>query len=114
MGKYDALAQLLGSLPEDQHEVELTFRRIDGLVGGLPPSAQRLRTWWANNSQGQSLAWNRAGWHVRAVDLAGSKVAFARGQVGGTYAARGPSTSGPKSADPASVRQEVTPPRVEQ
>lgn len=89
MGKYDALARYLESLPGDYGEVELTFGRIDGMVGGLPPSSRKLRTWWANNSQGQSLAWHRSGWHVRTVDLAGSSVVFARGQVGGSYAARG-------------------------
>lgn len=88
MGKYDALATFLADLPDHDFEVELTFGRIDGLVAGLPPSSRRLRTWWANNSQGQSLAWKRSGWHVRSVDLAGSTVVFARGQVGGSYAAR--------------------------
>ena len=94
MGKYDPLARFLDGLPDDQHEVELTLGRIDGLVGGLPPSSRKLRTWWANNSQGQSLAWHRSGWHVRTVDLAGSSVVFARGQVGGNYAARGRTAAG--------------------
>jgi hypothetical protein len=98
MAKYDALAAFLAELPRDQSEIELTFGRIDGLVGGLPPSARRLRTWWANNSQGQSLAWHRSGWHVRSVDLAGRTVAFARGQVGGSYAARGRSSATSRGA----------------
>lgn len=89
MAKYDALSAFLADLPREQSEIELTFGRIDGLVGGLPPSARRLRTWWANNSQGQSLAWHRSGWHVRSVSLAEGTVAFARGHVGGSYAARG-------------------------
>lgn len=88
MAKYDALAAFLAQLPDDQSEVVLTFGRIDGLVGGLPPSARRLRNWWANNSQVQSLSWRRSEWHVHSVDLAGSTVVFVRGQVGGSYAAR--------------------------
>ena len=88
MAKYDGLARFLGGLPEDQLEADLSFGRIDGLVGGLPSSSRRLRTWWANNSQVQSLAWNRSGWHVQTVDLAGRMVVFARGQVGGTYSGR--------------------------
>ena len=87
-GKYGPLTAFLADVPEGQLEVALSFARLDALVGGLPPSAWRLRTWWANNSQGHSLAWNRAGWRVSSVDLAGRNVTFARGPVGGTYAAR--------------------------
>lgn len=89
MGKYEPLARFLDGLPDDQHSVDLSFDRIDGLVGGLPPSSRKLRTWWANNSQGQSVAWRRSGWHVRTVDLAARTVVFSRGKVGGSYAARG-------------------------
>lgn len=103
MAKYDALGMFLADHADDQHQVELTFGRIDALVGGLPPSARRLRTWWANNSQGQSLTWQRSGWHVLSVDLAGSTVVFARGQVGGSYAARGrvPTKAEPSHGRPA-------------
>lgn len=113
MGKYDALGGFLAGLPDDQHEAELTFGRIDALVGGLPPSARTLRTWWANSSHTQSLAWKRSGWHVRTVDLAGSTVVFARGQVGGSFVERGRrpaggpvdavSAWGPPSAQPTPV-----------
>jgi hypothetical protein len=43
---------------------------------------------WANNSHAQALAWNTAGWHVDHVDLNNETVTFARGRIGGTYAAR--------------------------
>lgn len=89
MAKYDGLATFLAELPDDQPVIELSFNRIDALVGGLPPSSRRLRTWWANNSQTQSLAWNKGGWHVESVDLTGRAVVFARGRVGGTYPTRG-------------------------
>ena len=108
MAKYDALAAFLAELPRNQSEVELTFGRIDGLVGGLPPSARRLRTWWANNSQGQSLAWHRSGWHVRSVDLAGRTVAFARGRVGGPYAARGRTSATSRGAVGPAVEPAAT------
>lgn len=98
MGKYEALADLLAGVPEGQSEVELTFGRLDRLVAGLPPSARHFRTWWANNSQGQSLAWNQTGWHVRSVDLAGSRVTFARGRGGGSHSAGGRVTAMPSGA----------------
>lgn len=106
MGKYDSLSRFLEGVQDDQRQIELSFGRVDGLVGGLPPSARRLRTWWANNSQAQSLAWNRCGWHVQSVDLAGGSVVFARGRVGGTYAARGRAAASAFPAAAPSLRPE--------
>ncbi|MFC8502481.1 hypothetical protein ACFUC1_08980 [Pedococcus sp. NPDC057267] len=83
MGKYDGLRDRLAS--SDELQLRLTFETVDALVGGLPPSARSLRTWWANSSHSQALAWRSAGWHVQTVDLAGRNVTFARGVVGGTY-----------------------------
>ncbi|GGD08676.1 DUF7662 domain-containing protein [Nocardioides daphniae] len=88
MAKYDAMGRFLEDVPAHESEVELTFGFIDTLVGSLPPSARTTRTWWGNSSHVQSLAWRRSGWHVRAVDMAGRTVVFARGRVGGTYADR--------------------------
>lgn len=89
-GKYEPLGNhLRDEAATGQHQVELTFGTVDRLVGGLPPSARKLRTWWANNSQGQSLAWRDAGWHVASVDLPEARVVFATGEIGGTYADRG-------------------------
>ncbi|WP_300401013.1 hypothetical protein [Nocardioides sp.] len=110
MGKYDALAAFLADLPRSKSEIEMAFGRIDCLVGGLPPSSRRLRTWWANNSQGQSLAWHRAGWHVRSVDLAASTVVFARGEIGGSYAARGRASAEPGGAAKGPVEPTLTAP----
>ena len=52
----------------------------------MPATAWTGRTWWANNSNTQARSWRSSGWHVAAVDLAGRKVTFARGRVGGTHA----------------------------
>jgi hypothetical protein len=89
-GKYEPLAHHLRAAAADgQTQVTLSFGSMDRLVGGLPPSARRQRTWWGNSSHGQALAWMAAGWHVSSVDLPGALVVFATGQVGGSYADRG-------------------------
>lgn len=48
MAKYDPLARFLEDLPREQLVVTLSFADIAPLVGGLPPSAYRLRQWWAS------------------------------------------------------------------
>jgi len=90
MGKYDALADHLRGVPGDELTVTLTFSEVDRIVDGLPPSAYRLRQWWANDSKVEAHAWRAAGWHVDegGVDFNGQKVRFARGKVGGTRARR--------------------------
>lgn len=90
MGKYDALADHLSSLPADQPEITMSFSEIGRIVGGLPPSAYGIRQWWANDSKVEARAWRSAGWHVDkgGVDLNSQTVRFARGQVGGTRARR--------------------------
>jgi len=100
--KYEPLGdhlreQAANGLPQ----VEVTFGTVDRLVGGLPPSARRLRTSWATNAHGQALVWRSAGWQVGKVDLPGQRVAFVTGQVGGSYADRltaASSTRGPRPA----------------
>ena len=89
MGKYNALAEFLASLPADEHDVEVTLASIARLVGGLPPTAYSNRTWWANSSHVQALAWAHVGWHVERVHFDRGSVVFARGPRGGSYAARG-------------------------
>lgn len=89
MGKYDALAEFLASLPADEHDAEVTLASIARLVGGLPPTAYSNRTWWANSSHVQALAWAHVGWHVERVHFDRGSVVFARGRRGGSYAARG-------------------------
>jgi hypothetical protein len=90
MAKYDSLAAFLRRVPAAQLEIELPFSRVDAIVGGLPPSAYRLRQWWANDSKVQGRAWRSAGWHVDrlGVDLSSQTVRFRRGKVGGARARR--------------------------
>jgi hypothetical protein len=90
MGKYDALAAHLADVPADQLTVTMTFRDVSDVVGGLPPTAYRMRHWWANDSKVEARAWRSAGWHVDegGVDFNAQTVRFARGRVGGTRARR--------------------------
>lgn len=73
-------------MPADQLSLELTFEQVDEIVGGLPASARVHRPWWANSSHSHALAWRNVGWHVAEVEMAGRRVRFARGRVGGTRA----------------------------
>ncbi len=90
MAKYDPLASHLERVPMDQLTLVMTFAEVAAMVGGLPPSAYRIRQWWANDSKVESRAWRSAGWHVDAkgVDLNAQTVRFARGKVGGSRARR--------------------------
>jgi hypothetical protein len=90
MGKYDGLAAHLAGIPSDETTVTMTFREISRIVGGLLPTAYRLRQWWANDSKVDARAWRSAGWHVDegGVDFNAQTVRFARGKVGGTRARR--------------------------
>lgn len=90
MGKYQPLAAYLERLPADQLTVLMTFAQVGELVDGLPPSAYRVRQFWANDSKVEGRAWRSAGWHVDegGVDLNAQTVRFARGKVGGTRARR--------------------------
>jgi hypothetical protein len=90
VAKYEALRDYLMRERENgNHTVDLSFGSIDRIVGGLPRSARSGRTWWANGSNSQAMAWRAAGWHVDAVDMAAQQVRFAIGKVGGTFASRG-------------------------
>jgi hypothetical protein len=90
MGKYDPLASHLDRLPPDKLTVTMAFREVASIVGGLPPTAYRLRQWWANDSKVEARAWRSVGWHVDegGVDFNAQTVRFARGKVGGTRARR--------------------------
>jgi hypothetical protein len=90
MGRYDPLTDALREgAQRDQEAVELSFARIEEIIGRpLPPSSER-RQWWANNSHGQALAWRAAGYHVEQVYLDRRRVRFARGERGGTLTDRG-------------------------
>lgn len=87
--KYAPLTHYLRQRELDGDDrIELLFGTLDRLVDGLPASARRQRTWWANSSHVQAQAWRAAGWHVASVDLPGQRVVFETGVVGGAYAAR--------------------------
>lgn len=90
MAKYDALRDHLAAVPATTRVITMSFSEVDRVVGGLPPSARRLRQWWANDSKIEARAWRAAGWHVDAegVDFNAETVRFARGKVGGTRAKR--------------------------
>jgi hypothetical protein len=80
MAKYDGLADLLRR--QQGEHLHLTFEQLASVIpGGLPPSAYRHRTWWANEADGQHVharVWTGAGWVVADVDLAGRAVTFRR------------------------------------
>lgn len=96
---------LRGLASEGQTRVEMLFGQLDRMVGGLPPSARRRRTWWANNSLSQAQAWRSAGWHVASVDLAQNRVTFEVGEVGGSFAVR----KAEASSDPSAPRSRPAP-----
>jgi hypothetical protein len=85
MAKYDPLRDHLAD--RTGQTVILSFSEIEDLVGDLPASAS-TPSFWSNNSKGQAQAWRAAGWHVDAPHLDARRVLFARGERGGTLAAR--------------------------
>ena len=79
MSKYSALRRRLESHAGPSGE--LTFRELDGIVGGLPASARRYSAWWSNEREGthvQARAWMDAGWRVANVNLTAKRVRFTR------------------------------------
>ena len=60
--------------------LQVAFAHLDALIDGLPPSARRDRTWWANTlGHPHSAAWLEGGWIVQAVELNAARVTFVRG-----------------------------------
>jgi hypothetical protein len=75
--KYLDLTLLLARLNRDS--ARFTFDQIDQLVGGLPPSAYRHRSWWANTkSSPQGKSWTSVAWQVAQLDLDTPSVRFRR------------------------------------
>lgn len=77
MSKYSALTQRLQR--SGDRTIDLSFREVDDLVGGLPPSARYNRTWWGNSVSGarvQAQAWFAAGRIVEQVNLMDERVRF--------------------------------------
>ncbi|MFT7835597.1 recombinase family protein [Saccharothrix sp. BKS2] len=79
-GKYNPLNRYLRDAADrETAEIELAFAEIAALVGPLPASAYRRRSWWGNDSGSthtQARAWRDAGWSVARVDLVGERVTF--------------------------------------
>lgn len=89
MTKYQRLTDHLAELAAAGRQiVEFDFDDVTALIGGLPPSAFQLRTWWANSSHVQAESWRAADWHVDMVNLDQRRVRFARGAVGGSHRRR--------------------------
>ena len=80
MSKYDGLTQYLSEYQGD--DLTLSFEAIGDMIeGDLPDSAYQHRPWWANRSEGrggQNLAWQKAGWETRDVDMSRDTVRFVR------------------------------------
>jgi hypothetical protein len=78
--RYAALSVLLGR--RRALSAKLPMQRIDAAVGGLPPSAYRHRSWWANTrTSPQGRSWWRVGWRVEDVDFATAMVTFDRDPI---------------------------------
>lgn len=79
MNKYGALTEYLRqATARGRASVELSFRDLDRIVGGLPPSARAHRPWWGNSESPQARAWRSAGFAVDSVSLDHERVRFAK------------------------------------
>jgi hypothetical protein len=80
MSRYEALTKALES--SDENALEYTFEDLDLLVGGLPPSARKFPTWWANSSKPahQSRHWMSAGFKARP-EFARETIHFTRTEL---------------------------------
>jgi hypothetical protein len=82
MSRYDPLRWYLAKTAVDHHEVRLTFRDLEKIVGSLPDSARSHRPWWGNSVRSpQAAAWQSAGFIVDQVNLTAELVVFVRGQA---------------------------------
>lgn len=110
MAKYDPLRDHLTDLTGQT--VTLSLTEIDTIVGGLPASAKSAG-FWSNDSKGQAKAWRSAGWHVESRNLSAERIVFARGEVGGTMAAKlakvGGSPEARVSIEPPDAMQRICP-----
>lgn len=81
IGKYEAL--YLHLLAQSGDRWDVTFSRIEEILGfPLPASARNYRPWWANQkgkgTHTQSRAWVEAGWDTSRVDLENETLIFIR------------------------------------
>lgn len=78
--KYDGLARYLKFRGSFTDTVQLSFARIDGLIGdNLPMEAYKNERWWENSPYNEhAKAWLNAGWETREVNLKEGYVTFKR------------------------------------
>jgi DNA-binding transcriptional regulator YiaG len=77
--KYQLLHNFLYSCK--QHEVSLSFKEVERLLGKpLPQSARANNSWWSNRRKGalQASSWLDAGYSVSRVDLENQTVTFSK------------------------------------
>lgn len=83
--KYYPLFEFLRGQTKNRQSIELTFAKIEEIIGAaLPASARTSRSWWANSqtsSRVQAAAWMEAGYHVDSVDLERESVLFVRPEL---------------------------------
>ena len=84
MAKYDPLTAFLQRQPPDKDRLQMSFQRVEEILGAaLPPSARYDRTWWGNTvnrTRVQAHAWLNAVWRVETVELGRQSVTFVRGR----------------------------------
>ena len=86
MAKYDPIHEFL--LSAGGNECDLTFSRIETIIGcPLPMSARKYREWWGNEEKlthPQCRAWMTAGWKVEegGLDFTREHVRFVRTSLG--------------------------------
>ena len=79
MSKYSPLARYLEG--QSAHEILLSFRDIEGILGApLPASARRHRAWWSNNPENNvaTKEWLDAGYRTERVDVNRERLVFRR------------------------------------
>jgi hypothetical protein len=79
--KYTPLADYLQHLSATQHEITLSFARIEEILNDqLPRSASTYPAWWAYEQHPkthvQKIQWQGAGWRVLSVDFQRRLVCF--------------------------------------
>ena len=82
MGKYMPLTEWLKRQPRSS--VELTFARIEEIIGdALPPNAREYLRGW-DNTPGSAIndSFYSAGWETVMVDLENGRVKFQRRKIG--------------------------------
>jgi len=78
VSRYNGLTSYLRFRGAFTSTVELTFARIDGLIGeNLPMEAYKTESWWENSPTAvHARGWLEAGWEVQQVNLKEGKVIF--------------------------------------